>query len=368
MKRKTSLSVIIGSCLVLLLAASLAAVGCAKPAEPTPAAPATPAPAAPAKAEVFNMSDSGSTDLASNPNYVNAYVIFQDLEKYYPGQYELAYHASSALYNDRDAQAAVFAGDLDACRSHCGLMLLQGEPISNNFVLGLLPIYKNFDDNQDAWLTFAPAMSKDVLEPRGAFWAAGTCTWGGPLLLCHDTTGVADMKGFKIRNPGGDFEADMMRAMGMNPVSMAQAEVATSLQTGVIDGAWTSLRSIYMNKQYKMCPYMTPLMAPGVSGQSFLLWSLKSWARFPADVQDKLNAEIIPHSIKESEVPMRKIAETGLQLCIDDGAIYSDWSDEAIAEYYEVVTPVVLKYAAGVDRKYREMINKYSAIDLLAAD
>jgi TRAP-type C4-dicarboxylate transport system substrate-binding protein len=307
--------------------------------------------------------------METNPNYINAFIMFQDLEADYPGQYELAYHPSSSLYDDKDAQAAVFSGDLDAARSHCGLMLLQGGDIARNFAMGLFPIFETFDDNQDGWLAVLPEFSKDLLEPRGAMAPVGTCTYGGPLLLAFPSSSLADFKGKRIRNPGGDFEADLMHAMGMNPVSMAGAEVATALQTGIIDGVWTSLRSIMMEKQYKLAPYMTPLNMPGVSGQSFLLWSMKSWDRFPADVQDKLAAEIIPHAQDMAEAAMRKIAEEGFAECIADGAIYSDWSDAAIAEYYETVKPVILdKYAVNVDRKYREIMNPYSAFDLLAVD
>jgi TRAP-type C4-dicarboxylate transport system substrate-binding protein len=194
----------------------------------------------------------------------------------------------------------------------------------------------------------------------------GVSSWGGPLNLAFEAYSVADFKGKKIRNPGGDYEADLMRAMGMNPVSMAQAEVATALQTGIVDGVWTSLRSIMNAKDYKStAKWVTPLNVPGVSGQTFLLWSLKSWDRFPADVKAKLEGEILEHAMDEAAAAMKKIAETGLQTIIDDGAIYLEWEPAAVKEYYDIITPVVLDYAANVDPEYIEIIQKYSQIDLM---
>jgi TRAP-type C4-dicarboxylate transport system substrate-binding protein len=244
-------------------------------------------------------------------------------------------------------------------------MLLQGGDVSRNWASGLFPIFANYDDNDACWREVSPEMSKTTLEPRGAMWRMGVSSWGGPLNLTFPAYEVADFKGKKIRNPGGDYEADLMKALGMSAVSMAQAEVATSLETGVIDGVWTSLRSIMNAKDYKgAAKWVTPNNVPGVSGQTFIMWSLKSWDRFPADVKDKLEGEILEHAMDEAAAAMRKIAETGMEAIIADGAIYCEWTDEATKEYYEIITPVVLKYAANVDPEYIEIIQKYSQIPL----
>lgn len=354
-------------CIILAVTVFMSACKTTPTTTPPSTTPPSTTPPTTAAPIVFRMSDSGTADNTSNPNYIIASSIFAQLDQLYPGKYKLDYYPSSSLYNDTDAQTAVLSGDLDMARSHCGLMSNLGGGIGPNFILGLLPVWKSFDDCNKAWLTYAPAMSKDLLEPKGAMFLGGASTWGAGLILKKDTKSAADLKGLKLHNPGGPFEASMMAAMGMIPVSMAMSEVPTALQTGAIDGDWTSIRSIIMGKVYKLAPYIPPKQITGVSGQSFILMNLKSWAKFPPDVQAKLMSTIIPAAEQPAIAVMKDFADNGIQEAVADGAIASVWSDQAIADYYVLITPTVNGYAAKVDLKYRQMAAPYTTIDLLAA-
>ena len=52
---------------------------------------------------------------------------------------------------------------------------------------------------------------------------------------------LADLKGQKIRFPGGEGFAKALKAMGTTPISLPYTEVVTSLQTNMVDGLLTDM-------------------------------------------------------------------------------------------------------------------------------
>lgn len=95
-----------------------------------------------------------------------------------------------------------------------------------------------------------------------------------------------ELKGKKIRawNPE---QVGMLKTLGAVPVSIASAEVPTSLQRGVIDGAITSALSVNDWKLYDFAHY--GLMINFAMGHQFVLINLSEFDSLPKDVQDILN-------------------------------------------------------------------------------
>jgi TRAP-type C4-dicarboxylate transport system substrate-binding protein len=96
---------------------------------------------------------------------------------------------------------------------------------------------------------------------------------------------LADLKGKKIRawNPE---QVTMLRLLGATPVSISSAEVPTSLQRGVIDGAITSALSVSDWKIYDFVNY--GLMINFSMGHQVVLFNMAEYNKLPADVQRTL--------------------------------------------------------------------------------
>jgi TRAP-type C4-dicarboxylate transport system substrate-binding protein len=95
-----------------------------------------------------------------------------------------------------------------------------------------------------------------------------------------------DLKGKKIRawNPE---QVTMLKTFGAIPVSISSAEVPTSLQRGVIDGAITSALSVNDWKLYDFVHY--GLMINFAMGHQFVLMNSSEFNKLPQDVKEILN-------------------------------------------------------------------------------
>jgi TRAP-type transport system periplasmic protein len=132
-----------------------------------------------------------------------------------------------------------------------------------------------------------------------------------------------DLKGIKLRVPGGTWRVKMFRAYGANPTPLAFSEVFVALQTGAMDGQENPLAQIYSARFYEVQKYLS--MTGHVYTPSYLVAGA-SWNRMPADVQ------------------------------------------KVLAETAREVEPVALKMAADLDTDLLEKIKKHQGIAVNEAD
>jgi tripartite ATP-independent transporter DctP family solute receptor len=86
---------------------------------------------------------------------------------------------------------------------------------------------------------------------------------------------LADLKGLKIRIQQSEVAADLVRALGAEPVVLAYGQVLTGLSADLIDGAENNWPSYVTTEHYKAAPYYTlteHTMLPEV-----LIMSKKAW-------------------------------------------------------------------------------------------
>jgi tripartite ATP-independent transporter DctP family solute receptor len=86
---------------------------------------------------------------------------------------------------------------------------------------------------------------------------------------------LADIKGLKIRIQQSEVAANLVRALGAEPVVLAYGQVLTGLSAGLIDGAENNWPSYVTTEHYKAAPYYTlteHTMLPEV-----LIMSKKAW-------------------------------------------------------------------------------------------
>ena len=95
--------------------------------------------------------------------------------------------------------------------------------------------------------------------------------------------GMGDLRGLKIRIPGGDTYIRPFQLLGANPVAMSFAEVYTAMKTGVIDGQ-DGVPSIFLSaKMFEVGKYFAH--TSHILGTVQLAASEKTYLGMPADVQ-----------------------------------------------------------------------------------
>jgi tripartite ATP-independent transporter DctP family solute receptor len=127
-----------------------------------------------------------------------------------------------------------------------------------------------------------------------------------------------DLKGLKLRVPGGTWRVKMFKAYGANPSPLAFSEVFVALQTGVMDAQENPLAQIYPARFYEVQKYLS--MTGHVYTPAYVTAGA-SWSKLPADVQKILKdtaAEMQPEVYKIAagldESLLKKLKDAGMQV------------------------------------------------------
>jgi len=116
----------------------------------------------------------------------------------------------------------------------------------------------------------------------------------------HPINKPDDLKGIKLRVPGGTWRVKMFKAYGANPSPLALSEVFVALQTGVMDGEENPLAQIYPSRFYEVQKYLS--MTGHVYTPAYVTAGA-SWSRLPPDVQ-----KVLADTAKEMQPEVYKIA------------------------------------------------------------
>ena len=96
---------------------------------------------------------------------------------------------------------------------------------------------------------------------------------------------LSELRGRKIRVPG-PAAADLMKALGVNPIAMPMPEVYTSLERGVIEGVFTSINTLDVFNLKHVCEEITEvnLLTFGFN----LIMNKDTWEKLPKEAKDVL--------------------------------------------------------------------------------
>jgi tripartite ATP-independent transporter DctP family solute receptor len=111
--------------------------------------------------------------------------------------------------------------------------------------------------------------------------------------------GLADIKGLRIRVQPSELMADMVRALGAEPIQLPYGQVITGLSTGLIDGAENNWPSFVTTNHFKYARHYSlteHTMTPEV-----LVMSLPTWQSLSAD-----DRRIFRDAARESNKFMRR--------------------------------------------------------------
>jgi tripartite ATP-independent transporter DctP family solute receptor len=171
----------------------------------------------------------------------------------------------------------------------------------------------------------------------------------------HITNGVRpiakpeDLKGIKLRVPGGAWRVNMFKAYGANPAPMPFAEVYSALQSGVMDGQENPFAQIASAKLQEVQKFLS--LSGHVYSPAYLIVSEDFWKKVPADAQAILSkiawdlgdyartqGEMLDKDLLSKLVPPLKVNEVDKGAFIKaSGPIYQQFGSE-VAGGAELVT------------------------------
>lgn len=96
-----------------------------------------------------------------------------------------------------------------------------------------------------------------------------------------------DLKGIKLRVPGGVWRVKMFKGYGANPSPMPLAEVYSALQSGVMDGQENPFPQIASAKFQEVQKYLS--LSGHVYTPAYLVVGEDSWKKLPQDIQTTLS-------------------------------------------------------------------------------
>jgi len=95
-----------------------------------------------------------------------------------------------------------------------------------------------------------------------------------------------DLKGIKLRVPGGVWRVKMFKAYGANPTPMPFAEVYSALQSGVMDGQENPFPQIASAKFQEVQKFLS--LSGHVYTPAYLVVGEEFWKKLPGDIQTTL--------------------------------------------------------------------------------
>jgi tripartite ATP-independent transporter DctP family solute receptor len=98
-----------------------------------------------------------------------------------------------------------------------------------------------------------------------------------------------DLKGIKLRVPGGVWRVKMFQAYGASPSPMELKEVFVALQTGVMDGQENPFAQIYPSRFHEVQKFLS--LTGHVYTPAYVTAGA-SWQRFPEEVRKSLEATL----------------------------------------------------------------------------
>jgi tripartite ATP-independent transporter DctP family solute receptor len=92
---------------------------------------------------------------------------------------------------------------------------------------------------------------------------------------------IADVKGLRLRVQQSELMADMIKALGAEPIGLPYGQVLTGLATRLIDGAENNWPSFVTTDHYKYAGYYT--LTEHTMSPEVLLMSQKAWASLSSE-------------------------------------------------------------------------------------
>ena len=174
---------------------------------------------------------------------------------------------------------------------------------------------------------------------------------------------LSDLKKMKIRATG--LSANIIKALGGNPVGMPQGETYEALQKGLVDGTIGPMEVLKGWKQAEVIKYTTDCKEIGYTTAMFVVMNLNKWNALPQNVKDVIDQTSQKWTELHGEA-WDKIDEEGRAYTTEKKNEIITLSPDEIKKWQKAVEPVVADFIKTTPdgQKYvdkiRELIAAYS--------
>lgn len=219
--------------------------------------------------------------------------------------------------------------------------------LDNSLMVSTLPwLFSSYQDAEDAFWGDGGKYIDSVLETKGLVYL-GAVHNGFKMMTCskHLIKEPSDLKGLKMRIPGGDFFSAFYKAYGASPQAMSWSEVFSALQQGTIDGHDNSISTCYSNNIQEVQKYFT------VSHHTYEAFTfMANKAKF-----ETLNADtqqLIRDCLEEAcKTENKEIAD-------NESTLIKECEDKYKCEFYTFTDEDVAKWRAPIE----DLITQYKGI------
>ena len=213
----------------------------------------------------------------------------EQVEKRIPGSKVQIYWARS-LYNVPQATEALTEGNLEMMTGQIG-KTVSIDPFMAAAVGPQLLTTPGAINALDSFETFAmlKKRAKDIHDIK-IFGSGHLSMYMGAGAIESRMIKPEDFAGKKIRSMSS-VENSLLKALGANPTTMAFGDVPSALQTGVIDGLFTSLGGFDQTKS--QAPYFTVAGINGIVGDYYWFGASGKWWRKLSKEQQEILEDII---------------------------------------------------------------------------
>jgi tripartite ATP-independent transporter DctP family solute receptor len=166
-------------------------------------------------------------------------------------------------------------------------------------------------------------------------------------------TRINDMKGLKIRVPQTQILMDTVKAFGASPTPISYAELYSSLQTGVVDGAENPITGFLSGNFFEVGKYYT--LDAHTYSPSVMVICKNVWSRLTSN-EKKILLNAAKQTEKYVSSQADKLEQDALQQLKAKGAIISKVSNKS--EWQKAVVPLYAKYGS----KHQALLDKIAKI------
>ena len=199
--------------------------------------------------------------------------------------------------------------------------------------------FVNYETSHKAWNDMLDAGLMDYYEKKLNVHPVNLLLgYPYPIVGVKPINTVADVKGLKMRAPGGMY-AKAVDMMGGVSVSMTTAELYTSLQRGIVEGGIIGEEDFVSYRYYELAKYVTRVDM-GTTGGPIVV-NMQVWEKLPKDIQN-----IIHQAGKEAQDNVERAWVLALDeykdtVYIEEGVELIIPSEAVKAEFRDAVKPLI---------------------------
>ena len=254
------------------------------------------------------------------------------------GELQIEIYPGSQLGSERQALELLQIGSLAMTKVSSAVM----ENFSPKLKVFGYPYL--FRDKEHRYSFYDSSLGEELLLEGERYWLHGLTYFdaGSRSFYFKDTPIITpeDLKGKKVRVMQSPMAISLVKSLGGSPTPVSWAELYTSLQQGVVDGAENNLPSFYTSKHYEICKYLSVDQHTAIP--DILVISSSIYDKLSSDEKDWIKKSAQEASIKERELweeaekdALTEIKKAGVKVNYPDKSSFKEKSESVISNLKE---------------------------------